>query len=267
MSFAWLPCVVLAFGAVGDDKLEIANHRRTYGYLGAPRPKETGILPGDIAHFSFDIKNLKVDDIGKAAYSIAIEIKDDAGKTIFEQRPHNSVAQNFLGGNSLPCAAHVEIPLDTKPGAVDWKVTVVDRASKASTTLTGKGKILPADFGIVQVGLFADPEARTPMSAIAVVGDLAYLQFSTVGFGWSKDKQPDVKVSMRILDENGKPTMAKPIVGKINSGVKQGEKFLPAQFGITMNRPGRFTIELTSECAVCGKRSQIHYGIRVLPLE
>lgn len=268
MSFAWLPCVVLCLSAIQGDTLEIGNPRRTYGHLGAHRPKDGGILPGDSAHFTFDIKNLKLDATGKAAYSIAIEIKDAKGKLIYEQRPYNSVAQNFLGGNSLPCSAHVEIPLDAKPGPVAWKVTVVDRTTKQSVSMNGNGNILPADFGIVQVGLFADSEARVPMSAVAVVGDSAYLRFSTVGFQRDKDKkQPNIEVSMRILDEKGQPTLAKPLTGKINADTDPKDQMLPVQFGLTMNRAGRFTIELTSDDKISGKRSQIQYAVRVLPLE
>jgi hypothetical protein len=258
----------LSFTAVQGDTLEIANSRRTYGHLGATRPKDGGILPGDTAYFTFEIKNLKLDEFSKAAYSIAIEIKDAKGKIFYEQRPYNSVAQNFLGGNSLPCSAHIEVPLDAKPGPVDWKVTVVDRTTKKSTSATGKGMILPADFGIVQVGLFADADARVPMSAVAVIGDSAYLRFSTVGFSRDKDKkQPNLEMSMRILDEKGQPTMAKPIVGKINADTDPKDRMLPVQFGLTMNRAGRFTIELTSEDKISGKRSQVQYSLRVLALE
>ena len=268
MSFAWLPCVVLCLAGAQDGALEIVNHRPTYGYLGAPRPKGTGSLPGDTAHFTFEIKNLKLDENGKASFSIAIEIRDEQGKLIFEQKPYNSVAQNFLGGKLLPCSAHVEIPIDSKPGVVDWKVTIKDRTTNQTAFLAGKGKIRAADFGIVQVGLFADPESRVPMSAVGVVGDAAYLHFSAVGFGRDKDKkQPDLNVSFRILDEQGKPTFAKPLTGKINSGIGLKEGMVPVHFGLTMNRAGRFTIELTAEDRLTGKTATISYPIRVLPLE
>jgi hypothetical protein len=251
-----------------DAKLEIGNPRSTYGYLGASKPKLTGILPGDTAHFTFEIKNLKLDANGKAAYSIAIEIRDGDGKLFYEQKPYNAVAQNYLGGNSLPCSAHVEIPLDAKPGGVAWKLTIKDRTSNQTAVAVGKGKILPADFGIVQVGLFGDIEARTPNSPVAVVGDARYLQFSAVGFSRDKEtKQPNLNVSMRILDEEGKPTMAKPITGKINVGIDPQERYLTNRFGLTFNRAGRFTIEVNAEDANTGKRSQIRYAIRVLPLE
>ncbi len=39
------------------------------------------------------------------------------------------------------------------------------------------------------------------------------------------------------------------------------------QFGLTLNRAGRFTIELAAEDRLAGKTSRFSYGIRVLPLE
>jgi hypothetical protein len=268
MSFAWLPCVVLCLAGGQDKKLEIDNVRSTYGHLGALRPLGTGALPGDTVYFTFEIKNLKLDDSGKASYSIAIEIRDEQAKLIYEQKPYNSIAQNFLGGSSLPCSANINVPLDAKPGAVDWKVTIVDRTTKQTASIAGKGKVLPADFGIVHVGLFADAETRVPNSAIGVVGDSVFMHFSAIGFARDKDKkQPDLRVSMRILDEQGKPTMAKPITGKIDSDVPADARWLPMQFGLTLNRAGRFTIELTAEDRITSKTSRFSYGIRVLPLE
>jgi hypothetical protein len=267
MSFAWLPCVLMLLPTAQDSSLELINLRRTYGYLGAARPKD-GTIPGDTVFFTFEIKNLKLDEAGKAAYSIAVEIRDAEGKLVYEQKPYNSVARNFFGGTTIPCSAQIEIPLDAKPGDVNWKVTVKDRNSKQSTVLAGKGKVLPTDFGVVQVGLFADADTRVPMSAVGVVGDSAYLQFSTVGFARDeKTKQPNVHVSMRILDEQGKPTMAQPLTGKIDSDVSAKAKFLPMLFGITLNRAGRFTIEVSAEDKLSGKTSRIAYAMRVLPLE
>jgi len=268
MFHACLPWFALCLAGAGDAPLEIVNGRATYGYLGAMRPKGGGILPGDTVFFTFEIKNLKLDETSKASYSIAIEIRDEQGKLFFEQKPYNSVARNYLGGDSLPCSAHVAIPLNAKPGVHEWKITVKDRATNKTATLAGKGNVLAADFGIVQVGLFADPEARVPTSAVGAVGDSFYMQFSAVGFGRDKDrKQPDVEVAMRILDEQGKPTSAKPISSKINTGVDPQERLLPVNFGLTLNRAGRFTIELSADDRTAGKTALVRYAIRVLPLD
>src|SRR5438552_471866 len=100
--------------AQAGGKLEIVNPRITYGHLGAVRPKE-GTLPGDVAHVSFDIKNLKQDERGRAAYTVAIQIREAKGDMLFEQRPLNAIAQNYFGGDTLPCSAVVDIPVDAKP--------------------------------------------------------------------------------------------------------------------------------------------------------
>jgi hypothetical protein len=261
-------CLALCVTATQDAKLEISAPRPTYGHLGALRPVGVGVLPGDIVHFMFEVRNLKLDDTGKASYSIAIEIRDEAGKLFFEQKPHNSVAQNFFGGASLPCSAHLEIPLDAKAGSMAWKITVTDRSTKQVAFVSGKGRILPADFGLIHLGLFADAETQTPMSAVGVVGDSAYLHFAVVGFGRDKDlKHPNVQVSMRILDERGTPTLAKAITGQVQAGIPANAQIVPLQFGMILNRAGRFTVELTAEDRTSGKSSRVTYLLRVLPAE
>ena len=97
-------CVAVSFGAAQDGKLEVANIRTTYGRLGAVRPKSAGALPGDVVHVTFDIRNLKSDERGMVKYSVGLEIRDEKGRLFYEQKPYNAVAQNFFGGNSLPCS-------------------------------------------------------------------------------------------------------------------------------------------------------------------
>src|SRR5688500_734343 len=98
--------IAVALFSVGQGP-EIVEPRATYGHLGATRPKEGGLLPGDIAYFTFQIKDLKLDENAQARYSVAIEVKDAQDKLVFEQKPFNSVAQNVFGGNSLPVSAHL----------------------------------------------------------------------------------------------------------------------------------------------------------------
>ena len=113
-------------GAAQDGPLEIANARATYGYLGARYNTKEGRLPGDTAHFSFDVRNLKLDDKGRASYSMLVEILDDKGRPHFKLGPINSVAQNYLGGNSMPCSGRLDIPADTPPGNYLFRVTVTE---------------------------------------------------------------------------------------------------------------------------------------------
>jgi hypothetical protein len=244
---------------------EIVNPRATYGHLGAPRPK-TGILPGDVAYFSFEIKGLKADAKGRVAYSIAIVVTDDKGKVFFEQKPYNSVAQSFFGGHSLPASARVNVPLSTPASTMHWKVTVVDRSTGKSTVLKGEGKVLPADFGLVQVGTFADAETKVAISPVGVVGSQLTVGFGVVGFGRGKENQPDIKVALSIRDEKGQLTRT-PLTGDVRQDIAADVRDVPMTFGLTLDRAGRFTIELTAEDKISGKTSTVSFPVRILPSE
>jgi hypothetical protein len=246
---------------------EIVNPHGSYGYLGAPRPKGKGYLPGDVAHFSFEIKNLKTDANGRVSYSIAIVITDDSGKVFFEQKPYNSFAQTYFGGTSLPAAARIEIPLDTKPSTMHWKVTVTDRTTGKSTFQEGTGAVLPPDFGLVQIGTFSDAEGKAPMAPVGVVGGQLYLGFGVVGFARGSDKQPNVKVSLQIRDEKGKLTTAKPLTGEVNKDIAADVRVIPLHFGLTLDRAGRFTLELSAQDQISGKTATVSLPVRILTAE
>jgi hypothetical protein len=71
---------------------------------------------------------------------------------------------------------------------------------------------------------------------------------------------------MVIKDENGKPTLEKPLTGEI----KQLEKpipLLPLSFRVDLNRTGKFTIELTATDNLGKKSSTIKLPITVLDLK
>lgn len=247
--------------------LEIVDPRPTYGHLGAVRPKGAGLLPGDAAHFTFGVKNLKLDDAGLAKYSVAIEVRDAKGKLFYEQKPFNTIAQNVFGGDTIPNSASVSIPLNQPPTDLHWKITVKDRTTDKAVELKGEGKVLPADFGIVRVGTFADADSNVAIAPVGVVGGTIYLNFSAVNFGRGKDKKPDLKFDLKVLDEAGKPTLAKTISGEIKDGVPDDATLIPLHFGLTLNRPGRYTAEITSRCMVGNKTATVSLPIRILPMD
>ncbi len=265
MSHLLLPVIVVALLGGQSTGPQIVNAHATYGHLGAPRPK-TGIMPGDTAHVSFGIKGLTTDKNGKVAYSIAIVITDAAGKVIFEQKPYNAQAQHFFGGDTIRGAARIDVPVDQKPGPVYWTVTVTDRTAKRTTELKGEGKILPLDFGLVGVGTFADGDGRVPTPPVGVVGGQMYLGFGVIGCARGKDKQPDVRVTLRILDEKGKPTTAQPLGGRVQD-LAADQLVVPLSFALTLDNSGRYTLELTAQDQVSGKTAVVSLPLRVLPVD
>ena len=126
------------------------------------------------------------------------------------------------------------------------------------------------DFLTVAINFFASSSslALPRTSPVCALGESLYVGFSTVAFARNgKTKQPDIKVSLRVLDEKGKPTMPQPLSGRANKGIPENLKFLPMQFGITMNRPGRFTVELTAVDQISGKSSTVRFPIRAIALD
>jgi hypothetical protein len=262
--------LALALGGPGasDGKLEITNVRTTYGYLGAPRPRTAGRLPGDIAHFAFDIKNLQLDENGRAYYSVAMEILDPKGQVFYKEAARNATAQNYLGGNALPCTAHLDVPLDTPPGEYTLRVAIHDRKANKTATFEGKGTVLPKAFGLVRVGTFADREGKVPTPSVGVVGSTLYVNFAPVNFARDKTtKQPSLLVKMRVLDDKGKPTFAQPLTGRANRDIPADAAMLPMQFGLTLNRVGHFTVEIEATCELCGATTRVTLPLRVVALE
>jgi hypothetical protein len=259
--------LALDAATVRDSSLTIANERMTNGYLGSVR-KDEEFLPGDICFLAFDVQGMTFDAAGKASYSLSMEVQNEKGETRFKQVPNKLQAHNYLGGGTLHSTAHIQVPLEAKPGVYTVRLTVEDRATRATRTLERKGKVLPADFGIVQVGTTADAEGMTPVPPLGTPGQSLFANFSIVGFERDKaKKQPDVEVSMRLLDEQGNPTMTKPLTGSAKSGIPEDYKLLPMQFGITLNRAGKFTMELTAVDKISNKTAKASLPLKVTTLD
>jgi hypothetical protein len=260
-------CLAVQAAPAQNAALALDNDRFTYGYFGAVR-KDDGFLPGDIAYLAFDVRNMTFDANGRAVFSVAMEVLDGAGQVRCRQVPNTQQAHNPLGGNTLHSVAQVAVPPDSKPGEYTIRLTVQDLTNKASAKLEHKARILPADFGLVNVHTCADREGRVPAAPLGTIGEPLYLNFSIVGF--QRDpatKQPNVEVSLRLLDDKGQPTTARARTGKADKDIPPELKVLPLQFGVTLNRLGRFTAELTATDKLTGKSARVSFPIKVTTLD
>jgi hypothetical protein len=262
MTLALVAALSQAPGESGD--LALTNVRTTYGVLGAPRP-ESKFLPGDVFVVSFDIQGLKVDRDGNLFYSIAMEASDRDGKVQFTQAPRERQATNTLGGDSLPAFASLQIGLEQQPGAYTLKVTVTDVAAKTSRTLSRPYEVLPKAFGLVRPTLTSDPDGRYPAPFVAE-GQSLWINFAAVGFARDRGKgHPNLGVSMRVLDEDGKPTTGKPMAGTVNPDEVAAKALaVPMQFLLAANRAGKFTVELTAKDGVSGETARLSLPLAVL---
>jgi len=247
-------------GAPGD--LQITDTRTTHGYMGATREKKAGALPGDDVFFSFNIKNLTIGKDGAAEFSLYLEVLDPKKDILYSQGPRNHKVQTYFGGDSVPCHAHMALPPNAIPGIYAAKVTVTDKASGKKVTFLGGGKVLPADFGIVRVGTFG--EGGNPRSPVGVVGEIVQVRFSLIGFTRDKSGESDVDVTLKILDEKNEPVKAKAQSHHVKQVLGMGQQHIPMQFGLTLDRPGNFTLEINARDIATGKNSQVRLPLRVL---
>jgi hypothetical protein len=247
-----------------SDGLTISNVRTTYGTLGPERP-DNKLLPGDRYQLAFDVEGIKNDELGHAQYQLAMKVLDSQGKPVFGQEPKDVDAGLSLGGSRIPVHVYVDAGLSQPPGEYSVNVTVTDRTTKATGQLNRKFEILPKDLGIVRFQPSYDSGGMIPAPLQGVAGQFLTLNFMVVGFGRSQTQkhQPDIAMELRILDSEGKPTLAKPFAERINAAVDDNVLLLPMSFYLALNRPGKFTIELKAADQVHMKTAKISLPLTV----
>jgi hypothetical protein len=251
---------------LGADGLSVANARFTYGKLGPVRGTAE-FQPGDSLVLSFDISGITVDDTGKASYSTHMDVLDAAGKSLFKEPTKTRKFQNFLalGGSTLPAFAQLELGLDdSPPGNYIIAVTVTDNATQKTAVAKKDFTVGKKAFGLVRVNATGDHDGMLPIGALCA-GQPFFINAAVVGYGVAGAKQPKVGVTLRVLDENGKPTLSKPFAGSFEKDVPADAKSLPVSFFVALNRPGSFTIELSATDGVLDGTSKVTYPITVYP--
>ncbi len=249
-------------GSPGQSELNLTHVRSTHGLLGPERTNET-LAPGDILFLCFDIEGVRVDDDGKVKYSMGIEVSDSGGKVLFKQVPQDLEVKTSLGGVVVPGFAKLNVGLDTPPGDYQFKLTVKDLASAKEQSLTRNVKVLPRDFALVRASTSVDPDGQYP-AAVFAAGQGVWVHGHAVGFARSgAGGQPNVVFEMRVLDENGRPTLSRPVTSTINKGIPAKEAALPMAFPLTLNRAGKFTVELLATDQASGKKTKTSFPLIV----
>ncbi len=225
--------------------LTLKNPRLVYSMFGQER-KEAKLLLGDIFWLAYDIEGLQTREDGKVLYSIGMELTSKEGKSIFKQAPKDLEAVNSLGGGRKPAFAFLEIGTETPPGEYTATLTVTDRLAKKSEVLTSKFEVLAQRFGFVLVGL-TQPDYR-PTPPIAVPGQDFWVHFALTGFALNDKKQPDVSIDLQVYDlSTNKAVLPKSVTGQIKEVDKEEfKKFIPWTHQLSLNRPGKFRVQVTA---------------------
>lgn len=242
---------VLALDAVSPaaDALAVTDVRATYGAFGATRPDKK-VLAGESFCLTFNIRNLKADAGGELQYSLAIELLNPRGKAEWKLNAPPSKGRTLLGGNALPAFAQAATETTAAPGKYTAKVTVTDERTQRTAVLTQGFEVLPADFGIADLAVSRDAKGSLPASPRGVVGETLYLQFAVLGFKLNDRNNPAVDLTLRVLDEAGRPVAA-PVEGPLTQAPPPGSK-AEAFLAVPLNRAGKFIMELTAVDTLAG---------------
>jgi hypothetical protein len=251
----------LSLAAGESGQLALTDVRTTYGVLGPTRPGSK-FLSGDALVVSFNLEGAQAKG-GKIRYGIGMQVSDASGKVLYKQDPVANETNSPVGENKIPALARLEIGTEQPAGDYMLKITVEDRNRGVTQELTRSYQVLPAAFGIVRPAITSDADGKKPTAAVRK-GKPAWLNFAAVGFAWDKAKgQPHLTATMRVLDEDGKPVLTRPSSGTIDQDVPRGSKAIPMQFELTLQKAGKFTIELEAVDDVTGEKASLSLPIRV----
>jgi hypothetical protein len=247
-----------------QGSLNLTNVRTTYGELGAVRT-DNRYLPGDWYFLAFDIEGITVNSEGKVSYAMSVEVTNKAGQPVFKQeKPVESDEFLPLGGNRLPGRAYVFLKPDQEPGTYVCKVTVSDRATKASKLLEKTFDVVRKELGLIGLVMSYDDKAAMPAPPSGVVGQNLFLHCFLVGFGRGADKKPSASVELRVYDDAKRPTLAKPLAATVPKEIAEGDDAARIMFLLPLNREGTFTAELKAVDASTGKSATVSIPVRVL---
>lgn len=252
----------LGLPANQGGSLALSNVRSTHGIMGPVRAEDK-LLPGDALFVAFDIEGITVDGAGKFAYSIVTEVSDARGRMAFKQDPKELAGTTSLGGSRVPGYAELRIGLDQEPGDYTLKVTVTDSAARRNQSFTRPFTVLKKDFGLVRLALTSDADGLLPVPVVGV-GQPLWVHYGIVGFArGGAEKQPQVAVEIRIVDDSGKATTDKPLAGSVTKGVPESLPGLPMNFLLSPNRSGKFTVEITATDNLARKSAKLSFPLTV----
>ena len=249
--------------------LKLTNVRMTVGELGPPRVSNK-LIPGDVLFIAYDIDGLTIDDEGIARYKMAMEVSDSTGKLIFKQDPRDLADFVPLRGNKMPARAYITVGLDQPPGTYACKITVTDPKTKATAGLTSKFEVTKREFAIVAVYASHDENGQLSAPTTGQVGQTIYVQFSVASFQRdAKLKQPNVEMEFQVFDDKNAPILGKPLKqvqdAKSPTPVKDTDGAFAVRFPLFMNRPGKFTVQITATDKETKKSVTYKLPVTVLP--
>jgi hypothetical protein len=171
---------------------------------------------------------------------------------------------NVLGGGKVPHAVTVTTGLKQTPGQYRLKVSITDLQGKKEGAFTRDFAIEKPDFGLVRFQLSYDRFGQLAAPAAAAVGQTLYLNAVAVGYKPdARSQQAALQFELSILDDAGKPALARPLTGEVKGGAV--DTHVPFRFELPIHRTGRFKLNVTATDQISKK--SISLSVPLLAVE
>jgi hypothetical protein len=251
---------VVLLGPRPASALEVKNTRACYGPYGATRT-DNKFLPGDVLFMHYDIDGLTVAK-GRVSYYSELEFYDAKNNRVHSKKNEIQNLIPDLGGTSFPGLLNAIMGDDQKPGKYTLKLKIVDQNSKKTAEYSYPFELLPRSFGTI----------RVMAPAFGVPGGEYAVQFALLELPLDAKGNPNVDVTMKILEEGSKTELSKPAVLNFpkhlpdDTNLKE-RNLVPVLFPIYLNRAGRFTIEVDIDEKQKGKKTKLRFPLTVLDMK
>ena len=254
-------CLALGLFPSLAPAVDIKNIRPCYAPFGATR-YDLNLLPGDVLFITYDLEGLMTDaKSGKTNYETTLELIDDPSqktpKVLYKKVTPNEVVPQ-LGGGRMPGDLHVIMGAAQAAGKYGVRLTVHDKLAKEAKSFTYPFTVVPQTFGFVGVSA----------PAMGFPGQHYVTGFGVVNLAMDAKKQPNVEITIKILDEKNKevaPAVKIELPRDMPEGINLVEaNFVPLQYPIYLNRPGRFTIDIQAHDKYGNKKTELRYQVTVL---
>jgi hypothetical protein len=219
----------------------VTNIRPTLGALGPARADNT-YLPGDIAHVTFDVSGLKLDDQGRYRVAAKLVVEDATGKTVaVEDYGAIPARLGALAGGKTRFAFRFAVPPDLAAGSYKAKLQLLDANSNQSATVQQEFKVTPPGFGLVRFQAGRGPFGQAETPPTGVVGEVLYLGLFAVGLSKGKEGTANIEVQLEVQDAQGKP-LGKPQTSSFTE-VNANEP-LQLRFELPLDQAGKYKVQL-----------------------
>ncbi len=251
---------VLGFFPSLSSAVDIKNIRPCYAPFGATR-YDLKLLPGDVLFITYDLEGLKTDKSGKTNYETTLELIDTNNKVLYKKPTTNEVVPQ-LGTGRMPGDLHVIMGAQQAAGKYTVRLTVHDKLETDKNLAAKKFEypfdVIPQSFGFVGV----------TAPAIGFPGQHYVTGFGLVNLAMNDKKQPNTEINIRILDEKDNavaPAVKIELPRDMPEGIDLTQaNFVPLQYPIYLNRPGRFTIDIQAKDNFGNRKASLRYPVTVL---